>query len=114
MSKILISELVRKTLQSLWQLINDLGKWCCNTAHGDSHSFIPFLCRARLEIRFVEEFLAKERRDSTPPPCSRVLMTNFRVPFHCNICAFNHTNYELPTCDDAASQDVQKELHRST
>lgn len=57
--------------------------------------------------------MAKERSHSTPPPCSRVLMTNFHTPFHCNMCAFNHTNYEMPTCDNAANQDVQKELHRS-
>lgn len=113
MSKILISELLRNTLQFLWQLINGLGKWCCNTGHGNSHSFIPFLCWARLEIRFMEIFMAKERNHRTPPPYSRVLMTNFHAPFHCNICAFNHTKYELPTCDDAANQEVPKEPHRS-
>lgn len=50
MSKILISELLRNTLQSLWQLINGLGKWCCNTGHGNSHSFIPSSAEQGLKL----------------------------------------------------------------
>ena len=57
--------------------------------------------------------MAKERSRSTPPPCSRVLTPNLHAPFHCNVCTFNHANYKVPTCHDAANQDMQKELPRS-
>lgn len=111
MSKILIAELVRNKLRSLWLLINDLGKWCRNIGHRNSHSFIPFLHGGRIGMTFMEEFMAKERSRSTPPPHSRVLTANLHAPFHCGVCTFNHANYKVPTCHDAANQDVQRSWH---
>lgn len=57
--------------------------------------------------------MANERSRSTPPPCNRALPPNLHAPFHCKVCAFNHTNYKVPPCHDAANQDMQRELHRS-
>lgn len=57
--------------------------------------------------------MAKERSRSTPPPCSRALTPDLHAPFHCKVCAFNHANYKVPTCHDAANQDMQRELHWS-
>lgn len=57
--------------------------------------------------------MAKERSRSTPPPCSRALTPDLHAPFHCKVCALNHANYKVPTCHDAANQDMQRELHWS-